>query len=843
MSTNKIQLKDVADPLSLRDTLNDVLDKTAICVRTKGCTTETPVQEMTSFLKGEELVFSLISLENLGEYIYRPGKEGTHTYFYFYLIDNTTKEGFRCDCNLKRKNNKDLTIGRNPYVINFQVHAIKNKEIEYTILEKSISADLIIALRPSLDLEEGAETSYSFINTFKNLTNIVYFYEDRDAEEHYQDEATSGTSIYNGVAIYKRNTVSDGLNDAEGTKLTPIDHYVKFDPELNDLVEITENTKVPLNAHDKIREAIAGLEDNIKDSRVVNITEFKLASANTWPTESQIAATSALDGDQYIVNTADGLHYYKYKDYIEDVELLNYNSAFYKTLFNSYVEVYTSDAYNTVREGNPARVNRSVKNLSEIRFDVYMSPRSINYYPEIALVAHEGFRRVIELQLVHYNGKYELKLIGFGRDAISIAQNLPYNENTKTFHANFKITIQNAIITIRATYYKTVGNTQDTYIIDLKNHRNYKNEYTTNGKFSLKINSFADLENVYFGLRYDGSTPPNRWGGFSNIQFRKSYWEKQYPIQPSTLYIDASDNSLYRYTDVNSTRPYPNFVRVTASATGATGTVDVPGAPVYVTDSTEKALTNNTQLHKGDTLIFKWTGDAPTMGTAAGSNGEYFYFGWITNGVHAGWNMNGMPFATTHGQHTTYDYTKYNNTITYVYTGPDCTLTNVYIPSTDTQIMIQESKKAVYNHEGTQTPLDINMLSGNLAAEKIINISSYISQGALINFSMQGYTHFQILSGTGPVSFSDPRRFSQIMGMVATKTDSVCYGIGHTNTAPDESNFWSEHIRLSMRYDAETDTVSLDPTGSPLMLEGTPDYISNQVFLYIRLFNVEGASL
>lgn len=138
----------------------------------------------------------------------------------------------------------------------------------------------------------------------------------------------------------------------------------------------------------------------------------------------------------------------------------------------------------------------------------------------------------------------------------------------------------------------------------------------------------------------------------------------------------------------------------------------------------------------------------------------------------------------------------------------------------------------------TQTPdanknVDITIPESSGGSEKVIHITDWYHGGYgsnLIQFYMQGFSHFQILSGRTGSHMGE----CEMLGMVASKYDTEVCGTGHTDATGN--GYWQERVYMPMEYLAEDDVMWLSCDNTPLT-DG--DGSVTGLSVYIRLFNVE----
>lgn len=506
-----------------------------------------------TLFKEDEIFFKIDQTQLLFYFLKKP------IWTHIYLVNKETNEGFRFACYIKHLSG-DTTNGK--YVIDIQVHYVEENNEKF-ILENSILVNVSYGI-PSVGT---GQKSFQFTNTIKDISNLYIYY------ENSLEEDNKGEGFIGGITAEKVGEVQDTLlNHKDGVE-TPINGYVKVKDDK--FVKVVDNVEKLLPINEETDKKLDELKDKINSSHTVNISKFALnQSTNTWYTDSEIKGVTPSEGNgaRYVVKTNDGLYYYTYRDIVENVGFVKGNSDFYETTISGK-KGYTSNTESSVREGSPLRLDKNVKDLSSVSFDIYMSGlgSTNKYYPEIMFVANEGTRRIIGLQFTCWLTAFQLKLLRFGKDTIKIESSLPYNQTDFTFNANVSITMNNGILTVllkNDTYLKN----GKTYSINLKDL--LPTEYDENGSnvFDLELYDFSDLENIYFGLRQD-TTPPTNWG-FSNVVFKKKYWEQGYKIQGSTLYVNLEDNTLYRYTNDTNTKPYPNFVKLSSGTTSGGATIE-----------------------------------------------------------------------------------------------------------------------------------------------------------------------------------------------------------------------------------------------------------------------------
>lgn len=496
---------------------------------------------------GDEVIFNIDQNKLLEYFLKEP------IWTHIYLVNKDTNKGFRFACYVKHiydKRNANNVLEEKKYVIDIQVYYIEGNTKQF-VLEKSIPVIVTYTLGfiPTPSFPEGVETQYSFVNEIKDISNLYIHYTNSLKENN------AGEGFIGGITAQKVGEVQDTLlNHNDGVE-TPINDYVKV--KNDKLVKVVDNVEKLLPITEETHKKLDELKDKINGSHTVNISKFALnASTNTWYTDSEIKNVTPSEGNgaKYVVNTNDGLYYYSYNDIIENVGIIKGNSAFEEKTVNGKLQ-YTSNKISTIREGTPARVDKSVKGLSSVSFDLYMTGlgSTNQYYPEIAFVVDEGRRIAIETQFSCYNSSFQLKIIRKDRNPITVAT-LPYSNGI--FNANVKIEIKNDYSINAETGQKENRVLFTAYI----NDKPYDKDITS---ICPELIDFGNLENVYFGLRYD-ATPPTNWG-FSNVVFGKEYWQQGYKIKNDTLYVNLEDNSLYRYTNDKNTTPYPNFIKITSS--------------------------------------------------------------------------------------------------------------------------------------------------------------------------------------------------------------------------------------------------------------------------------------
>ena len=826
-------LKNNAD---IVDTLNQAIgnkvDKSELSEIVKTTKTINSLALGDTLFKGDTIEFDFNDLANLGNYLYDNGNR--LTYSNVYLVNKDTGEGFKFACNLKKISPTDSTN----YFIDMQVYFVEGGEIKQFVFEESIQATISFRLGwppVTVKLPDGTQTNYSFVNNIKDVSNLTYYYED----EH----GIHSNSFMPGLGVQKTGAVQDTLVSSKDGVETAVDHYVKVKVDESQpdgrLVEVVGNKEKLLLLNEETDKKINELEDKVKYSDVVNISKFVNPTTNTFYTEDELEGIIPNEGNgsRYVVKTNGGLNYYTYNNIYENAGFIKGNSSFYETTVNGK-KLYTSNAVSSVREGSPLRLDKAAKNLASVSFDLHMTGvgQSNRYYPEIALIANEGTRRSVEIQFTCYNASFQLKLLRFGMDTTTLESALPYDTSTNTFDANVKVTVNNAIVTI---YLKndTYLRSGRTYSINLSEV--YPTEYDGHESiFSLNLYNLNEVENVYLGLRCD-STPPANWG-FSNVVFEKSYWEKGSEIQQDKMYVDLKDKSLYRYTNSTSTKPYSNFERMTSTSVY----VGDENKAVYDKDGKTSQL-NLSMLSAGQI----YTSDSINLevGQTFYNQEVTFYLNWEGDPDYPGYFPNGYPngqieidnksdiywqFETEHPYiriNGTYYYqsegvsqvtTILNGTITSIVSNQEplsSVITKVTLkPKTITDLLVR-TEDNTFGYVGKDG------IKNYLKNEKTIRIYSASSDSA-VSFSMQGYSHFQVLSlryeyATSSDGGTPVRKMRLLSGEASEKNNGSYYFINSDGTL----------FTSTKTYDLSADKVSLSGFGT-----STASKVA-----YIKLFDAE----
>ena len=156
---------------------------------------------------------------------------------------------------------------------------------------------------------------------------------------------------------------------------------------------------------------------------------------------------------------------------------------------------------------------------------------------------------------------------------------------------------------------------------------------------------------------------------------------------------------------------------------------------------------------------------------------------------------------------------------TYTYTAGE----TVEVPDEVAEII--ENGKALEPSENPPSP------SGGGSSEKVIHITNW-SDGDNIKFSMNGFSHFHILSGSTDGGCS--AGYCDCIGYITSKNESNFITWGHQGVTG--GGYWSYSYYIPVSYDDTTDTVNINTVNTPIT---SCDGQETGLSVYIRLLNVE----
>lgn len=722
-----------------------------------------------TLFKGDTITFDVDTTKLLTYFLKEP------IWTHIYLVNKDTNAGFRFACYVKHIYTKGTNDNptEKKFIIDIQVHYIDSDTKQF-ILERSIPITVKYVLGiPIPSFPNDIETTYSFENTVKDIPNLYIHYTNSLKENN------AGEGFIGGITARKVSEVQDTLLNVKNGVEAPINNYVKV--KNDKIVKIEDNVEKLIPINEETDKKIDELENKVNDANVVNINGFVLNEDNSWISEKQLKEfRPPKDKLNYIAQKENNLYYYTYRDFTENVGFVKGNSGFYETTISGK-PMYTSNQVSTIREGTPARVDKNVKGLSSVSFDLYMTGLGYTnqYYPEIAFVVDEGRRIAIEVAFSCYdtNNKklFQLKINRKDKNQIIVAD-LPYTNDT--FNSNIKIEIKNNVLIV----YKDGEKFSETSL----------------DVICPELYDFRDLENIYFGLRYD-KTPPT-WG-FSNVVFEKQYWEQGYKIQDNTLYVNLEDNTLYRYTEDTTTKPYPNFISVSSNQKG---TVYVESKqtegirPINSEDTLELGQTIYVDTSKLSIVYYEINTDNGQLALTDTKD----YYGWGIEGCglfgHGDFQPKLIQALTPNSGMVEY-HSHLSGKITSL--TPN---TPFYIYGTIT------TSKAVYNEQGETKQLDLSMLSdangllgevgGNTGSIEIIAVDDRDEDYKYVRIPLKGHSKCYILpfnrSMDGISIISDRQR----TGYIGKETSSI--GVV-SNNGRDET--------FSVAYNASTDEILISP--------------------------------
>lgn len=488
-----------------------------------------------TIFKGDTIQFN-IDISELKDYFDTYTPKITHLYF----VNKDTNDGFRFDCYITKLNALQ-------YKLTIQINFLENENISLIHEESETISFNYLGSFPS---------TYSIPNIYKDITNLYIYYTSSDISLIGNHEGTIG-----GITAQKVGGQQDTLVNSQNGVETPINHYVKVKEDR--LVQVVGNKETPIPINEETTE---------KDDKscVVDIKQF-IFEGDNWIHEKTLKSTilSTEDKSSYIARSAvnNDLYYYTYRDIHSNVDF-DIASSYFEEKTIKGKTVYTSSKQSYNRDATALQLDKRPLDISSVSFDLYMQGLGATnrYYPEIAFVVDEGNKIAVEVQFSCYDKGFELKALRRNYQdnpntysSKTIVKQLPTINNI--FDANVRIEIKNSVITAYLNNEdKAIGSANISDICP-------------------ELVDYTNVQYINFGLRYD-ITPPTDWGGFSNVVFEKKYWEQGYKIQDNTLYVNLAENSLYRYTEDTTTKPYPNFIPLTANNTSSVSELVLAGQAV-----------------------------------------------------------------------------------------------------------------------------------------------------------------------------------------------------------------------------------------------------------------------